>query len=83
MVDFVAVFEGVEADCFVVGRIFGFLLAGDAEAAAHQGGLPGAGDSGEDGEAAERDLNVEVVEVVNGAAFQLEPVLFGFEDLAT
>jgi hypothetical protein len=26
-------------------------------------------------------LNVEIVEIVQGAAFELEPILFGFEDL--
>lgn len=81
LVDLVAVFEILEADGFVVRRFFRLLLAGDTEAAAHEGGLAGAGDACENGEPPKRNLDVEIVEIVQGAAFELEPILFGFEDL--
>jgi len=57
-------------------------LHGLGDAAAHEGGFAGAGNSGEDGEAAEGDFDVDVFEVVGGAAFELKPVFFGFEDFA-
>ena len=81
LVDLVAVFEILEADGFVVRRFFRLLLAGDTETTTHERGLAGTGDACENGETPERDLNVEIVEIVQGAAFELEPILFGFEDL--
>ena len=81
LVDLVAVFEILEADGFVVRRFFRLLLAGDTETPTHERGLAGAGDACENGETPKRNLDVEIVEVVQGAAFELEPVLFGFEDL--
>ena len=82
LVDFVAVFELVKTNGFLIGGILGFLFAGDAEAAPHEGGLPGSGNTSENGEASEGNLDVEIVEVVQRATFELEPVLFGLEDLA-
>ena len=59
----------------------GLLFASDGEASTHEGGFSGAGNAGENGEAPEGDFDVEIFEVVEGATFELEPVLFGFEDL--
>lgn len=81
LVDLVAILEILEADGFVVRRFFRLLLAGDAETATHERRLAGAGDTCENGETPKGDLNVEIVEIVQGAAFELEPILFGFEDL--
>ena len=81
LVDLVAVLEILEADGFVVRRFFRLLLAGDTETATHERRLAGAGDACENCKTPERDLNVEIVEIVQGAAFELEPILFGFEDL--
>ena len=81
LVDLVAVLEILEADGFVIRGFFRLLLAGDTETATHERGLAGAGDAGENGETPKRNLDVEIVEIVQGAAFELEPILFGFEDL--
>ena len=81
LVNLVAVFEILEAGCFVVGRFFRLLLAGDTETPTHKRRLAGAGDACENGETPKRNLDVEIVEIVQGAAFELEPMLFGFEDL--
>ena len=81
LVDLVAVFEILEADGFVVRRFFRLLLAGDTETATHERRLAGAGDACENGETPKRNLDVEIIEIVQSAAFELEPILFGFEDL--
>ena len=81
LVDLVAVLEILEADGFVIRGFFRLLLAGDTETATHERRLAGAGDACENGETPKRNLDVEIVEIVQGAAFELEPILFGFEDL--
>ena len=81
LVDLVAVLEILEAEGFVVRRFFRLLLAGDTETATHERRLAGAGDACENGETPKRNLDVEIVEIVQSAAFELEPILFGFEDL--
>lgn len=84
MIDFVTVFEDVESCGGSVGRILGFLLARNAEAASHEGGLAGSGDTGEDGEASGGDLNVKVLEIIDRAPLELDPAFAGTDrgDLA-
>ena len=63
------------------GVALGFLaeFAGEIEVEdiVGEGGFPGAGDAGEDGEEAEREIDVEFFEVVAGGTADLEDLLGG------